>query len=33
VAHADDDAVAALFARIGQEHGRLDILVIIVSIG
>jgi NAD(P)-dependent dehydrogenase (short-subunit alcohol dehydrogenase family) len=25
--HADDDAVAALFGRIAQEHGRLDILV------
>ncbi|HZV64816.1 MAG TPA: SDR family NAD(P)-dependent oxidoreductase [Telluria sp.] len=25
--HADDDAVAAFFARIGAEHGRLDILV------
>ena len=27
VDHGDDDAVAALFARIGQEQGRLDILV------
>lgn len=25
--HADDDQVAALFARIGDEQGRLDILV------
>jgi NAD(P)-dependent dehydrogenase (short-subunit alcohol dehydrogenase family) len=25
--HADDAAVAALFERIGREHGRLDILV------
>ena len=27
VDHADDRAVAALFERIGNEHGRLDILV------
>ncbi|WP_433556382.1 SDR family NAD(P)-dependent oxidoreductase [Pseudonocardia xinjiangensis] len=27
VDHSDDEAVAALFARIGREHGRLDILV------
>src|ERR1700738_3399279 len=27
VDHADDEAVAALFARVKQEHGRLDILV------
>ncbi|PLZ02857.1 short-chain dehydrogenase [Burkholderia sp. WAC0059] len=27
VDHADDDAVAALFAQIGQAHGCLDILV------
>jgi NAD(P)-dependent dehydrogenase (short-subunit alcohol dehydrogenase family) len=25
--HADDDAVAALFRRIGGDHGRLDVLV------
>ncbi|MFN8027695.1 MAG: SDR family NAD(P)-dependent oxidoreductase [Acidimicrobiia bacterium] len=25
--HRDDDAVAALFARIDDEHGRLDVLV------
>jgi dehydrogenase/reductase SDR family protein 1 len=25
--HRDDDAVAALFARIEREHGRLDVLV------
>jgi NAD(P)-dependent dehydrogenase (short-subunit alcohol dehydrogenase family) len=25
--HTDDDAVAALFTRIRNEHGRLDILV------
>src|SRR3979409_122823 len=25
--HADDEAVAALFARVKAEHGRLDILV------
>ncbi|TNM48229.1 SDR family NAD(P)-dependent oxidoreductase [Nocardioides albidus] len=25
--HADDDAVAALFVRVGEEQGRLDILV------
>ena len=25
--HADDEAVAALFARVKTEHGRLDILV------
>ncbi len=25
--HRDDDAVEALFARVGAEHGRLDILV------
>jgi NAD(P)-dependent dehydrogenase (short-subunit alcohol dehydrogenase family) len=27
VDHADDSAVAALFARVRQDHGRLDILV------
>jgi NAD(P)-dependent dehydrogenase (short-subunit alcohol dehydrogenase family) len=27
VDHADDEAVAALFARVEAEHGRLDILV------
>jgi NAD(P)-dependent dehydrogenase (short-subunit alcohol dehydrogenase family) len=27
VDHADDDAVAELFAQVGREHGRLDILV------
>jgi NAD(P)-dependent dehydrogenase (short-subunit alcohol dehydrogenase family) len=27
VDHRDDDQVAALFARVGREHGRLDILV------
>jgi NAD(P)-dependent dehydrogenase (short-subunit alcohol dehydrogenase family) len=27
VDHRDDDEVAALFARVGREHGRLDILV------
>ncbi|WP_239154992.1 SDR family NAD(P)-dependent oxidoreductase [Amycolatopsis sp. FDAARGOS 1241] len=27
VDHADDSAVAALFARIADEHGRLDVLV------
>ncbi|MGW6507628.1 SDR family NAD(P)-dependent oxidoreductase [Streptomyces niveus] len=27
VDHADDDAVAELFAGVGREHGRLDILV------
>ena len=27
VDHDDDEAVAALFAQIDQEHGRLDILV------
>ena len=27
VDHADDQAVAALFDRIKQEHGKLDILV------
>ncbi|MET7997345.1 SDR family NAD(P)-dependent oxidoreductase [Amycolatopsis sp. NPDC005232] len=27
VDHADDEAVAALFARVAREHGRLDILV------
>jgi NAD(P)-dependent dehydrogenase (short-subunit alcohol dehydrogenase family) len=27
VDHFDDEAVAGLFARIGREHGRLDILV------
>ncbi|RYJ31983.1 3-oxoacyl-[acyl-carrier protein] reductase [Streptomyces sp. L-9-10] len=27
VDHSDDEAVAELFARIGREHGRLDILV------
>ena len=25
--HADDDAVAAVFARVDAEHGRLDVLV------
>jgi NAD(P)-dependent dehydrogenase (short-subunit alcohol dehydrogenase family) len=25
--HRDDDAVAALFARVTEEHGRLDVLV------
>jgi NAD(P)-dependent dehydrogenase (short-subunit alcohol dehydrogenase family) len=28
VDHADDDAVAALFARIGQEHGSLVMVAI-----
>ncbi|MFD7284596.1 SDR family NAD(P)-dependent oxidoreductase [Streptomyces sp. NPDC059863] len=27
VDHSDDEAVAELFARIGRDHGRLDILV------
>lgn len=27
VDHTDDDAVAALFERVGAEHGRLDLLV------
>ncbi|NRO99384.1 SDR family NAD(P)-dependent oxidoreductase [Paraburkholderia sp. NMBU_R16] len=27
VDHADDEAVAALFARVKDEHGRLDVLV------
>ncbi|HVJ52661.1 MAG TPA: SDR family NAD(P)-dependent oxidoreductase [Aliidongia sp.] len=27
VDHADDEAVAELFARVGRDHGRLDILV------
>jgi NAD(P)-dependent dehydrogenase (short-subunit alcohol dehydrogenase family) len=27
VDHRDDDAVAALFARVADEHGRLDVLV------